>query len=73
MASRPYPLAATEAVPVPHCPPSLLARIEIHNHVVHRVRHFLREHGYVEIPENREGLEEGESVIVHLFDNIEGT
>lgn len=29
--------------------------------------------GYVEIPENREGLEEGESVIVHLFDKIEGT
>jgi len=29
--------------------------------------------GYVEIPENREGVEEGESVIVHLFDKIEGT
>ena len=29
--------------------------------------------GYVKIPENREGLEEGESVIVHLFDKIEGT
>jgi len=28
--------------------------------------------GYVAIPENREGLEEGESVIVHLFDKIEG-
>jgi len=28
--------------------------------------------GYVIIPENREGLEEGESVIVHLFDKIEG-
>jgi len=28
--------------------------------------------GYVTIPENREGLEEGESVIVHLFDKIEG-
>ena len=28
--------------------------------------------GYVEIPENREGLEEGESVIVHLFDKVEG-
>ena len=28
--------------------------------------------GYVKIPENREGLEEGESVIVHLFDKIEG-
>lgn len=26
--------------------------------------------GYVVIPENREGLEEGESVIVHLFDKI---
>ena len=26
--------------------------------------------GYVEIPENREGLEESESVIVHLFDKI---
>jgi molybdopterin molybdotransferase len=26
--------------------------------------------GYVKIPENREGLEEGESVIVHLFDKI---
>jgi hypothetical protein len=24
----------------------------------------------VKIPENREGLEEGESVIVHLFDKI---
>jgi len=29
--------------------------------------------GYVIIPENREGLEEGESVIVHIFDKIEGT
>jgi len=29
--------------------------------------------GYVTIPENREVLEEGESVIVHLFDKIEGT
>ena len=29
--------------------------------------------GYVIIPENREGLEEGESVIVHLFDKIGGT
>jgi len=29
--------------------------------------------GYVTIPENREALEEGESVIVHLFDKIEGT
>jgi len=28
--------------------------------------------GYVTIPENREGLDEGESVIVHLFDKIEG-
>jgi len=28
--------------------------------------------GYVIIPENREGLEEGEFVIVHLFDKIEG-
>jgi len=28
--------------------------------------------GYVIIPENREGLEEGESVIVHLFDKIGG-
>ncbi len=26
--------------------------------------------GYVKIPENREGLEEGESIIVHLFDKI---
>jgi len=32
-----------------------------------------RANGYVIIPENREGLEEGESVIVHLFDKIEGT
>jgi molybdopterin molybdotransferase len=29
--------------------------------------------GYVVIPENREGLEEGEFVIVYLFDRIEGT
>ena len=29
--------------------------------------------GYVVIPENREGLEEGESVTVHLFDKIGGT
>ncbi|KPV62239.1 MAG: molybdopterin biosynthesis protein MoeA [Candidatus Bathyarchaeota archaeon BA2] len=29
--------------------------------------------GYVIIPENREGLEEGEFIIVHLFDKIEGT
>ena len=28
--------------------------------------------GYVIIPENREGLDEGESVNVHLFYNIEG-
>jgi len=28
--------------------------------------------GYVIIPENREGLEENEPVIVHLFDKIEG-
>lgn len=28
--------------------------------------------GYVAIPENRDGLEEGETVIVHLFDKIEG-
>jgi len=27
--------------------------------------------GYVVVPENREGLEEGESVLVHLFDNVE--
>ncbi len=27
--------------------------------------------GYVVVPENREGLEEGESVSVHLFDNVE--
>jgi len=31
-----------------------------------------RANGYVTVPENREGLEEGESVIVHLFDEIEG-
>lgn len=29
--------------------------------------------GYVIIPEDREGLDEGESVIVHLFDKIGGT
>jgi molybdopterin biosynthesis enzyme len=29
--------------------------------------------GYVEIPEEREGLDEGEFVYVHLFDRIEGT
>jgi molybdopterin molybdotransferase len=27
--------------------------------------------GYVIVPENREGLEEGESISVHLFDNVE--
>ncbi|MBS7647521.1 MAG: molybdopterin molybdotransferase MoeA [Candidatus Bathyarchaeia archaeon] len=27
--------------------------------------------GYVIVPENREGLEEGETVLVHLFDNVE--
>jgi len=27
--------------------------------------------GYVAVPENREGLEEGESVLVHLFDSVE--
>jgi len=32
-----------------------------------------RANGYVVISENREGLEEGESVIVHLFDKIGGT
>ena len=29
--------------------------------------------GYLEIPEKREGLDEGEFVYVHLFDRIEGT
>ncbi len=29
--------------------------------------------GYVEIPENQEGLEDGESVIVHLFDKMRET
>jgi len=28
--------------------------------------------GYVMIPEDREGLEEGKTVIVHLFDKIGG-
>jgi len=28
--------------------------------------------GYVVVPENREGLEEGESMSVHLFDAVEG-
>jgi molybdopterin molybdotransferase len=27
--------------------------------------------GYVIVPENREGLEEGELVTVHMFDSIE--
>jgi len=27
--------------------------------------------GYVIVPENREGLEEGEIVLVHLFDTLE--
>jgi molybdopterin molybdotransferase len=27
--------------------------------------------GYVIVPENREGLEEGESIQVHLFDSVE--
>jgi molybdopterin molybdotransferase len=30
-----------------------------------------RSNGYVIVPENREGLAEGEAVFVHLFDNIE--
>lgn len=30
-----------------------------------------RANGYVIVPENREGLEEGELVTVHMFDNIE--
>ncbi|NWG11677.1 molybdopterin molybdotransferase MoeA [Candidatus Bathyarchaeota archaeon] len=30
-----------------------------------------RANGYVVVPENREGLAEGESVSVHLFDNVE--
>ena len=30
-----------------------------------------RANGYVIVPENREGLEEGEPVTVHVFDNIE--
>ena len=50
MASLPRTFAATDALSVRDSSPSLLARIEIHNRVVHRVRHFLREHGYVEIP-----------------------
>jgi molybdopterin molybdotransferase len=31
-----------------------------------------KSNGYVMVPENREGLEEGETVSVHLFDNLEG-
>jgi molybdopterin molybdotransferase len=31
-----------------------------------------KSNGYVIVPENREGLEEGEIVSVHLFDNLEG-
>lgn len=31
-----------------------------------------KSNGYVMVPENREGLEEGEIVSVHLFDNLEG-
>jgi molybdopterin molybdotransferase len=31
-----------------------------------------RANGYVVVPENREGLEEGETVQVHLFDMLEG-
>jgi molybdopterin molybdotransferase len=31
-----------------------------------------RSNGYVIVPENREGLEEGETVSVHLFSNVEG-
>jgi len=50
MTSRPHPLTVTDAPPVPNCPPSLFARIEIHNRVVHRVRHFLQKNAYVEIP-----------------------
>lgn len=50
MASRPHLLAVTDAPQVPHNPPSLLARIAIHNRVVHRVRQHLQEEGYVEIP-----------------------
>jgi molybdopterin molybdotransferase len=30
-----------------------------------------RANGYVVVPENREGLEEGENVSVHLFDNVD--
>jgi len=30
-----------------------------------------KSNGYVVVPENREGLGEGETVIVHLFDNVE--
>jgi molybdopterin molybdotransferase len=32
-----------------------------------------RANGYVVIPEDREGLKEGETVVVHLFDKIGGT
>jgi molybdopterin molybdotransferase len=31
-----------------------------------------RSNGYVIVPENREGIEEGETVSVHLIDNLEG-
>jgi molybdopterin molybdotransferase len=30
-----------------------------------------RSNGYVIVPENREGLAQGETVLVHLFDNVE--
>ena len=31
-----------------------------------------RANGYVVVPENVEGLDEGETVPVHLFDSVEG-
>jgi molybdopterin biosynthesis enzyme len=30
-----------------------------------------RSNGYTVVPENREGLDEGEAVLVHLFDGVE--
>lgn len=50
MVSRPRSMVVTEAPQTPHHRPALRARIEIHNLVVHRVRKFLSDEGYVEIP-----------------------
>ena len=50
MSVRPSTQTTTVATEPPIDSGAVLHRIEIHNRVVHRIREFLREQGYVEVP-----------------------